>query len=94
MRKYEGKFAGKLEGEGNQQGEHLGLNLVNELKGFSVSRKTERKLKTCWKCNGACDIDSMPFEVDVLKDKQVRKALLAWYLCRECNERQRHPYTA
>lgn len=93
MRKYEGKFVGKLAGEESQQGEHLGLNLANELKSFSVSRKSEQKVKTCRKCNGTCDIDSMPFEVDVLREDQVRQELRAWYLCRNCNERQRHPYT-
>ncbi|EJS76124.1 hypothetical protein [Bacillus cereus] len=60
MRKYESKFAGKLAGEENQQGEHLGLNLVNELRSFSVSRKPEKKVKICWKCNGTCDIERGP----------------------------------
>ncbi|WP_243764046.1 hypothetical protein [Bacillus sp. XF8] len=94
MRKYEGKFVGKLAGEENQQEKQWELNWGNELKSVSTSHKREQKVKECRECNnGICDIVSPPFEVDVMKGNQVRQELRAWYVCRNCNERQRHPYT-
>ncbi|WP_260869694.1 hypothetical protein [Bacillus cereus] len=95
MKKFEGKFSGLLAGEENQNGTQLVSNWGDGLKVSGTSHKTKRNVKSCLYCNGMCDIvsDKKPFEKKVMKDDQVRKEWQAWYVCRECKEHQRHPYT-
>lgn len=100
MRKFEGKYIGKLAGEENQQEKQWELNWGSDLKSVGTPHKWGTKVSKTKKClycgNGCVQVGQWENQKEGIENEhgvtEVYDRQVAWYKCQVCNERQLRPF--